>query len=79
MKRLVFSKVSFVLVSVAIFLVGMLRDPDAAIGDELAAQPVVHERMPGYQFVPDATKSRPLTEAEIAQLNTPTDGAAPTF
>jgi hypothetical protein len=78
-KRLLFSKVSFTLLAIAIFLIGMFHDPDAANGDDLPAGPVVHERMPGYQMTPNAGKSHPLSEADLAALNTPTDGAVPTF
>jgi hypothetical protein len=77
-KRLLFNKISFTFAVVAIFLVGMLRDPDLAIGDPLDATPVAHDRVPGYQFVPDGAKSHPLTQAEIAALNAPKDDA-PTF
>jgi hypothetical protein len=78
-KRLLLSKLSFALMAVAIFLIGMFHDPDAASGDDLPAGPVVHERMPGYQMAPNATRSHPLSDADLAALNTPTEGAVPTF
>ena len=79
MKRVLCNKVSFTLAVLAILLVGMLRDPDAANADDLDSAPVAHERMPGYQAVPDGAASRPLSAGEIAKLNAPSDEAAPTF
>jgi len=78
-KHLLFNKIAFTLAAVAVFLVGMLRDPDLANGDELDPGPVAHEYMPGYQFAPDAAGAQPLTDVEIAKLNSPTDNAVPTF
>jgi hypothetical protein len=78
-KRFFYNKVSFTLAAVAVFLVGMLRDPDTANADDFDTVPVAQERLPGYQAVPDGTPSRPLSEAEIAQLNATSDEAPPTF
>jgi hypothetical protein len=78
-KRLLCSKLSFTLAAVAIFLVGMLRDPDLANSDELSAEPVAQDHLPAYQYVPDRTGSHPLTAAEIAKLNRSPDGDVPTF
>jgi hypothetical protein len=78
-KRVLYNKVSFTLAAVAIFLVGMLRDPDTANADDLDAGPVAQERMPGYHAVPDGAASRPLSAAEIAALNLPSNETAPTF
>jgi hypothetical protein len=79
MKHLLFNKVAFVLAAFALFLVGILHDPDLAKGDAPDPGPVAHEYVPGYQFAPDAAASQPLTQVEIAALNSPTDGAVPTF
>jgi len=78
-KHLLFKKVAFTLAAVVLFLVGMLRDPDLANGDELDPGPVAHEYVPGYQFAPDAGASQPLTQVEIAKLNSSPDSAMPTF
>ena len=78
-KHLLFNKVAFTLAAVAVFLVGMLRDPDLANGDELDPGPVAHEYSPGYQFAPDAGASQALTQVELAKLNSPMDSAVPTF
>ena len=79
MKRVLYNKVSFTLAAVAIFLVGMLRDPDLANADDLDTLPVAQEHMPGYQFVPDAARSTPLSEADLRKLNAPVEGSMPTF
>ena len=79
MRHLLFNKISITLAVVALFLVGMLRDPDLAKGDAPDPGPVGHEYVPGYQFAPDAAASQPLTQVEIATLNSPPDGAVPTF
>ena len=79
MKHLLFNKIVLTLAAAAVFLVGMLRDPDLANGDGLDPGPVAHEYVPGYQFAPDAAGSQPLTDVEIAKLNSPTDSAVPTF
>jgi hypothetical protein len=78
-KRSLTARVSFVLAASAIFLVGMLRDPDLANADDLDAAPVAHERVPGYQCVTDGDKAGLLTETETAKLNAPPDGPVPTF
>jgi hypothetical protein len=78
-KRVMCNKVSFALAAVAIFLVGMLRDPDMANADDLDNQPVAQDHMPGYQCMSDATQSNPLTEADIRKLNAPVEGSVPTF
>lgn len=79
MKRVLVNKISLTLAAVAIFLVGMLRDPDLAKGDDLDAAQVPHEYLPGYQCNPDASRAQPLTAAEVATLNTPADSAYATF
>lgn len=79
MKRILCNKVSFTLAATAIFLVGMLRDPDLANADDLDTQPVAHDHMPGYQCLQDAGQSNPLTEADIRKLNAPVEGTMPTF
>lgn len=79
MKRVLYNKVSFTLAATAIFLVGMLRDPDLANADDLDTQPVAQDRMPGYHCLPAAAQSNALTEAEIRKLNAPVEEAAPTF
>lgn len=79
MKRILVNKISLTLAAVAILLTGMLHDPDLAKGDDLAAGPVPHEYMPGYQCSPDASQAKPLTAAEVATLNVPADSAYATF
>jgi hypothetical protein len=78
-KRSLYARVSFVLAASAIFLVGMLRDPDLANADDLDTAPVAHERMPGYQCMTDGDKAATLTEAETAKRNASPDGPVPTF
>ena len=79
MKRLLFNKFAFALAAVAIFLVGMLRDPDLAKGDDLDAGPVPHESMPGYQCDTDSMHAQALSKAEIAKLNTADEASYATF
>jgi hypothetical protein len=76
-KHLLCNRITLVLAVVAIALVGMLHDPDLAKGDDLAAGPVPHEYVPGYQCSPDATQ--PLTKAEVAAMNASADIAYATF
>jgi hypothetical protein len=78
-KRFFYSRMSFTVAAIAIFLVGMLRDPDMANADDLNSGPVVHERLPGYQAVPDPSQASPLTQAEIAKLNASSEDPVPTF
>lgn len=79
MKRIFYSKVTFAIAAAAIVAVGMLRDPDEANADEIYPENVPHERMPGYQVLPNTVKSEPLTPAELAKLNAPVDGPVDTF
>ncbi|WP_156116533.1 hypothetical protein [Massilia sp. 9096] len=79
MKRILFNKASFILAAVAVFLFGMLRDPDMANADDLDTQPVAQDRMPGYQCLHDAEQSSRLTEADIRKLNPPAEEWVATF
>lgn len=76
-RHLSYNKVTLTLAGVAIFLVGMLRDPDLAKGDDLDGRPVAHDAMPGYQCSPE--QAQPLSQIELAKLNTPTESGYPTF
>jgi len=78
-ERLLCNKIVYSLIAVAIFLVGMLRDPDLANGDDLDTGPIASDHLPGYQVMPDGAPSHPLSAAERAQLNTPPDSVVPTF
>jgi hypothetical protein len=78
-KRILCNKVSFTLATIAILLVGILRDPDMANANDLDTQPVAQEHMPGYQCLSDAAQSQSLSEADVKKLNAPVEGSVPTF
>jgi hypothetical protein len=71
--------VSLIFAAISILLIGMFRDADIANADYLNAEPVPHERIAGYQSVPDATKSESLTKADIIKLNAVPQEPTPTF
>jgi hypothetical protein len=79
MNRFSRTQLLLMVLTAVIAAIGIFHDPDTVNADEIAVEPVPHERMPGYQTDLNIPKYESLSQAELVKLNATADEVSPTF